>query len=67
MKEFLIKTNLGRICVAVAEGNGAPPVVYLHGIFLDKSLWANVCAPAEGRRQIFVDMPAHGGSGQRGF
>jgi len=67
MKEFLIKTNLGRICVAVAEGNGASPVVYLHGVFLDKSLWANVCAPAEGRRQIFVDMPAHGGSDSVGF
>jgi 3-oxoadipate enol-lactonase len=67
MKEILIGTNLGRVCVAVDEGKVAPPVVYLHGIFLDKGLWTNVCAPAEGRKQIFVDMPAHGGSENVGF
>lgn len=67
MNEVLIGTNLGRICVAVDEGRVDTPVIFLHGVFLDKCLWTNVCAPAGGRRRIFVDMPAHGDSENVGF
>lgn len=70
MNELLIKTNLGRISIAfgaseaIGLDNGTTdlPVIYLHGVFLDKTLWTAVSSPAQGRMQVFVDMPAHGNS-----
>lgn len=62
MNELLIETNLGHISVGLEDGTTDIPVIYLHGVFLDKTLWTEVSSPAQGRMQIFVDMPAHGNS-----
>lgn len=62
MNELLIKTNLGRISVGLEDGTTDLPIIYLHGVFLDKTLWTEVSSPAKGRMQVFVDMPAHGNS-----
>ncbi|MFK8185894.1 MAG: alpha/beta fold hydrolase [Phormidesmis sp.] len=71
MDELRVPTNLGQISVGwrrqgVDKGTGIglsdSPIVYLHGVFLDRSLWANVSAVGEERSQFFVDMPAHGKS-----
>jgi 3-oxoadipate enol-lactonase len=62
MNELLIKTNLGRISVVLDDGTMDMPIIYLHGVFLDKTLWTEVSSPAKGRMQVFVDMPAHGNS-----
>jgi 3-oxoadipate enol-lactonase len=62
MNQMLIQTNLGHISVAVEEGTIGTPVIYLHGVFLDRTLWTAVSAPAQGRTQVFIDMPAHGSS-----
>lgn len=67
MNEFKIKTQLGNLCVAVSGQSQLTPVVYLHGIFLDKELWKDVCLPFNERMQVFVDMPAHGKSDNVGF
>ena len=67
MNEFKIKTQLGNLCVAVSGESQLTPVIYLHGIFLDKDLWKHVCLPFNERMQVFVDMPAHGKSDNVGF
>lgn len=55
MNELLIKTNLGRISVVLDDGTTDMPIIYLHGVFLDKTLWTQVSSPAKGRMQVFVD------------
>jgi 3-oxoadipate enol-lactonase len=62
MNQMSIRTNLGRVSVGVEEGTIGTPVIYLHGVFLDSTLWTAVGSSAQGRTQIFVDMPAHGSS-----
>lgn len=42
------------------------PVLFLHGLFLDRSFWSQqVSALAECRRCVVFDMPGHGVSGWR--
>lgn len=57
-----IDTNLGLICVHERGSAGAPPVVFLHGIYLDSSLWNEVAADLHGHRLLLIDMPGHGES-----
>ncbi|MCA6551628.1 MAG: hypothetical protein IM585_06330, partial [Pseudanabaena sp. M135S2SP2A07QC] len=52
MNELLIKTNLGRISVVLDDGTTDMPIIYLHGVFLDKTLWTQVSSPAKGRMQV---------------
>lgn len=43
-----------------------PPVLFLHGLFLDRHFWAHqTTALADRRRCIAFDMPGHGASGWR--
>ena len=43
-----------------------PPVLFLHGLFLDRQFWSHqVSALADRRRCIAFDMPGHGASGWR--
>ncbi len=60
MKEQFIMTSLGRISVLLDDGATDMPIIYLHGVFMDKTLWTKVSSPFKGRMQVFVDMPAHG-------
>ena len=38
------------------------PIVFLHGIYLDSSLWDDVAANLPGHRLLMIDMPGHGES-----
>lgn len=47
------------------RGQGAP-VLFLHGLFLDRSFWSHqTAALSESHRCIAFDMPGHGASGWR--
>ncbi len=47
------------------DGEGAP-VLFLHGLFLDRSFWAHQTAALNPhRRCVTFDMPGHGASGWR--
>jgi pimeloyl-ACP methyl ester carboxylesterase len=41
------------------EGDG-PPVVLLHGVFMDHTLWDGVATALPGHNLVAVDMPGHG-------
>jgi pimeloyl-ACP methyl ester carboxylesterase len=44
-------------------GEGAElPIVFMHGLFLDKTLWLDCGDCGAGRKCIYIDMPAHGAS-----
>lgn len=61
-----IKTCLGPVtAVTTGEGTGVP-VLYLHGVFLDKSLWDQITPEIPGHQAICVDMPNHGSNGPVG-
>ncbi len=61
-----IATPLGDIALA-SEGSGSGiPLVFMHGVFLDRTLWADYGSVQTGRRHVYVDMPAHGESGNVG-
>lgn len=66
MKEKIIQTQLGQISVTVHERNSLTPIVFMHGVFLDKSLWAECAASLTDRTHIYIDMPAHGASSHVG-
>lgn len=66
MKERHVATALGRIAVAVDEGGRGLPVVFMHGVFLDRTLWSECLAGWTDRTRIFIDMPAHGASANVG-
>ena len=59
-------TSLGRICIHASGPPDAPPVVFLHGIYLDSSLWSEVAAHLPGYRLLMIDMPGHGESAEMG-
>ncbi len=66
VNEYLIQTNLGQISVAVDEKGSEIPLVFMHGVFLDKTLWADCDSNFTGRTHIYIDMPAHGSSSNVG-
>ncbi|MFK8184449.1 MAG: alpha/beta fold hydrolase [Phormidesmis sp.] len=67
MREVNIPTRLGQISVSIDEHvNKTQPIVFMHGIFLDKTLWANYPSTLTGHTHIYIDMPAHGNSSNVG-
>ncbi len=66
MKEQRIQTQLGQISVTVDERSAEIPLVFMHGVFLDKTLWADCGGSVTGRTHIYIDMPAHGSSSNVG-
>lgn len=42
------------------------PIVFLHGVFFDKSLWEDFGSNLTNRPHVYVDMPAHGRSSDVG-
>lgn len=67
MQETNIKTGLGNICVAIEEKDlTSPPIIFMHGVFLDKSLWHEFPAKITQKTHIYIDMPAHGKSSDVG-
>lgn len=58
-----IETALGRLGV-LDEGSGGTPVIFLHGVGSDKSVWAPQLAHfGRSRRAIAFDYPGYGESG----
>lgn len=66
MDERVFKTNLGRIAVTVDNRRTKASIVFMHGMFLDKSLWLDVAKRLPKVTRIYIDMPAHGGSSDVG-
>ena len=62
MQELMISTVLGKIALRIDEQGGDEPLIFLHGVFLDRSLWAAYDTHLTGRTHVYVDMPAHGRS-----
>lgn len=60
-----IMTTTGSIAVEKREATIEPihpPLVFLHGVFLDRTLWSKLPLQISDRDQIFIDMPVHGES-----
>lgn len=62
MEEMSINTNLGSISVSIDNRSSNTSVVFLHGVFLDKSLWSDVAKDLPEVTRVYIDMPAHGKS-----
>lgn len=66
MNRHWISTQLGRIAVHEGSESGSDPeetpLVFMHGVFLDSSLWFDLPLTFSRRRLIFIDMPGHGQS-----
>lgn len=70
MKFQKITTALGEISISLAlsldpQSEGVP-LVFMHGIFLDKTLWFDCSSKLTHHRRIYIDMPAHGQSSDVG-
>jgi 3-oxoadipate enol-lactonase len=61
-REIPIETGLGSVCIHERGRGDGPPVVFLHGVFLDSSLWDRVAENFRDHRLLLVDMPGHGKS-----
>ena len=66
-KEIQINTCLGPVNATITEICDSLPVLYLHGVFLDKSLWDGITPEIPGHTAICIDMPNHGSNGPVGF
>ncbi len=62
MEERIIKSNLGHISVSIDDRSTETPIIFLHGVFLDQSLWAEVSKALPEMTRVYIDMPAHGKS-----
>lgn len=60
--KHFIETDLGRICVHTRGQDNGTPIVFLHGIYLDSSLWDDIAAALTDHRLLMIDMPGHGES-----
>ena len=61
-EEKYIPTTLGSIYTKIEHGDDRPPLVFLHGVFMDHTLWSNFDSSLTGRTHIYLDMPSHGNS-----
>ncbi len=66
MEYMSVNTGLGALHLGIDARPGTRPVVFLHGLFLDKTLWSPFAAGLTGRTHIAIDMPAHGASASVG-
>ncbi len=63
MEKLFVKTRLGRIAVYRKEAADiAIPVIFLHGVYLDHTLWNAMVEAINDRMVITLDMPWHGDS-----
>lgn len=66
MIEKTIKTNLGEIALTIEDQGVDTPILFMHGVFLDKTLWSDYQSNLTGRTHIYLDMPGHGNSSNVG-
>ena len=57
-----VPTKLGNIAVEIEKREGATPVIFLHGVYLDRHLWDTQAAAVHDRTVLTMDMPHHGES-----
>ena len=57
-----VPTKLGNIAVEIEKREGATPVIFLHGVYLDRHLWDTQAAAVRDRTVLTMDMPHHGES-----
>lgn len=57
-----IDTNIGKIAVETGGGGDKAPVLFLHGVYYDRSLWEAQIDALDGARWAAIDMPHHGES-----
>jgi pimeloyl-ACP methyl ester carboxylesterase len=57
---------MGQVSLLVDDRSGDLPIVFMHGVFLDKTLWTAFGPEVTGRTHVYIDMPAHGASGNVG-
>ena len=62
MENKQITTYLGNISISIDGASEDEPLVFLHGMFMDKTLWEKFGSKLTGRKHIYIDMPAHGSS-----
>ena len=55
-----ITTQLGNISVVIEGNENGEPLVFMHGLFMDKTLWQTFDSKLTGRTHIYIDMPSHG-------
>ena len=67
MFEHKLKTIMGEVSVAIDGEDSEEIIVFLHGIYLDKTIWEDFGHKLTGKTHIYVDMPAHGKSSDVGF
>ena len=63
-KILSIATNLGPIEVEIREIKDTIPVIFLHGVYLDRHLWDEQIKSINDRTVISIDMPHHGNNRQ---
>lgn len=57
-----VSTRLGNIALEVSPGSAEPPLILLHGVYLDRRFWDYQVNALPERRIIALDMPHHGES-----
>lgn len=63
MEKLFVKTRLGRIAVyRKASASRAVPIIFLHGVYLDHTLWTGQVDAIDDRTVLTLDMPWHGES-----
>jgi 3-oxoadipate enol-lactonase len=63
MEKRFIKTRLGSIAVFVKDGSSSKiPLLFLHGVYLDHTLWEYQIREINDRAVFAIDMPWHGES-----
>ena len=60
MTQKIISTHLGKISVRIETLGHEEPLVFMHGMFMDKTLWQQFNNNLTGRTHLYIDMPAHG-------
>lgn len=66
MRVQRVQTGLGQISLLIDDRGSDLPIVFMHGVFLDKDLWSAFGPAVTGRTHVYIDMPAHGASSNVG-
>ena len=57
-----VSTSLGEIAYDINEVDNTTPIIFLHGVYLDRHLWKEIKNQFADHTTIVIDMPLHGES-----
>lgn len=60
METKMIPTSIGEIAVRIKAIKGTVPIIFLHGVYFNQSLWNYHAEQISDRTVITLDMPLHG-------